>query len=354
MANRIRQTVGAVHGFLRFLRTEPSFMRKLSFLKNTKKKIVVLGTPIHGNIGDHLIAAAESQFFHERFSNYKYVDCTMPFSRYFLPLVLNSIGEEDYLMVSGGGWLGSEWKTHEVFVRKIVSSHVKGHVVILPQTVFYKELDEFALAGAKIYHNCYELFFCVRDELSFEFLKNNHFCDLERLFLMPDFALFYEGFDLQLARENIINVCFRNDIEVSIDTSVRNQLLEILQSDGYSVREVTTNIRGKLIKQGERENAIKDKIKEIANCKLLVTDRLHAMIMAAISGTPCIAFDNATHKVAGVYKWIKYLDYIHLYEKGENLDLTISKLLSCSTENRYDRTPLNQYFDELEKKLMSM
>ena len=34
------------------------------------------------------------------------------------------------------------------------------------------------------------------------------------------------------------------------------------------------------------------------------------MIFAAITGTPCIAFNNSTGKVAGVYSWIQ--NYCHI------------------------------------------
>ena len=42
----------------------------------------------------------------------------------------------------------------------------------------------------------------------------------------------------------------------------------------------------------------------------MVTDTLHCMVSAAITGTPCIAFDNLSGKVQGVYQWIKNLPYI--------------------------------------------
>lgn len=50
---------------------------------------------------------------------------------------------------------------------------------------------------------------------------------------------------------------------------------------------------------------------------MVITDRLHGMIFAAITGTPCIAFDNISKKVSGVYKWIESLEYIKVVNSFE-------------------------------------
>ena len=50
----------------------------------------------------------------------------------------------------------------------------------------------------------------------------------------------------------------------------------------------------------------KNKINEFADVQLVITDRLHSMIFSIIGGTKCIAFDNKTKKVSGVYdEWLK-------------------------------------------------
>ena len=55
-------------------------------------------------------------------------------------------------------------------------------------------------------------------------------------------------------------------------------------------------------------------MQEFCDAKLVITDRLHGMIFAAISETPCIVFSNYNHKVGGTYEWIKQLPYIRYVE----------------------------------------
>ena len=71
-------------------------------------------------------------------------------------------------------------------------------------------------------------------------------------------------------------------------------------------------------------------LKQIKKSKLLITDRLHGMIFAVITNTPCIAFANKSGKVKGVYNWISkdndYVKFANSVEQFkqilEDLDLT--------------------------------
>ena len=82
----------------------------------------------------------------------------------------------------------------------------------------------------------------------------------------------------------------------------------------------------------------------------MVTDRLHAMIFAAITNTPCIAFDNKSNKVECVYKWIKYLSYIKFVRDIEEVETYVEHLLEIG-QCKYDNSRLQPYFDELRKRL---
>ncbi len=37
----------------------------------------------------------------------------------------------------------------------------------------------------------------------------------------------------------------------------------------------------------------------------MITDRLHGMVFAVITGTPCLVFDNVSKKISMVYQWIR-------------------------------------------------
>ena len=86
----------------------------------------------------------------------------------------------------------------------------------------------------------------------------------------------------------------------------------------------------------------------ISGKKLVVTDRLHCMIFCAVTGTPCIAFDNSNKKISGVYKmWLGDLNYISVSEDF-NAD---SFKNECRKYADYDYSVQNEFShgDEFQK-----
>ena len=67
-----------------------------------------------------------------------------------------------------------------------------------------------------------------------------------------------------------------------------------------TVLEVKTPVVG-----AYREKLVINKLKEFAECEIVVTDRLHGMIFSYITSTPCIALGNSTGKSLYSYEdWL--------------------------------------------------
>lgn len=96
----------------------------------------------------------------------------------------------------------------------------------------------------------------------------------------------------------------------------------------------------------DQKKIIDQKLEEWSQVGLVLTDRLHGMIFAAITGTPCIAFSNYNHKVKETYEWIKYLPYIKYAESVDQAKEHITELLEMK-DCRFDNTPLQPYFNKL-------
>ena len=72
------------------------------------------------------------------------------------------------------------------------------------------------------------------------------------------------------------------------------------------------------------------------------------MVIAAITGTPCIALSNYNQKVKGTYEWISHLNYIRFVENVDKIEAVVEELLSL--ENTfYDNSILMPYFDKIKK-----
>ena len=96
-----------------------------------------------------------------------------------------------------------------------------------------------------------------------------------------------------------------------------------------------------------REAEVERKLDEFRQSRLVITDRLHGMVFAAITGTPCIAFNNSSGKVEGVWRvWLRHLPYIKFVESADTASDSIDEMLSMGGQ-RFDQTPYAPYWSAI-------
>ena len=84
-----------------------------------------------------------------------------------------------------------------------------------------------------------------------------------------------------------------------------------------------------------RKKEVKNKLEQFKKAKLIITDRLHGMIFAAITSTPCIALGNYNHKIKSCSETLEHLGYIKYVDNVEEIDENIKYLMSNEFE-KYD------------------
>lgn len=347
----LKKFMGSMRKIAILFYSEPLFFIKLLKLciPSNKGRIVLFGTPIHGNSGDHLIALAEMQFLKKHYPNKVIIECTLFFSVLFDKFLKKHILKEDLLFISGGGWLGTEWPHDEIYVREMLRAFPNNCITILPQTIFYSFKNTFFEEGKKAYM-CHEhLLFCLRDKKSLEFVEENGLAENTKTVLLPDFAMiFQEQGKKEIVRGKEIKLCFRSDVEKNLTEKEIDYVRKAALTKDGSYVEFDT-VKQCVIPLSRRKKYVGQVLREIKEAKLVLTDRLHAMIMCALVGTPCIAYDNTTHKVRNVYHWIQNLSYIHIMNKKDDL-LSIMTELSEKDRNdnmtEYQNLNLEYHFEQ--------
>ena len=122
-------------------------------------------------------------------------------------------------------------------------------------------------------------------------------------------------------------LAMRNDSEkVLTDEDVKH--IENSISKHYkNIIHTDTHIGNKIrITKKIRENMLETKLDEFRKAEIVITDRLHGMIFAAITATPCIAFGNYNHKIKSSFEWLKHLNYIKYVENTEELNVAINEI----------------------------
>ncbi|SCY42603.1 MULTISPECIES: polysaccharide pyruvyl transferase family protein [Butyrivibrio] len=305
---------------------------------------VLVGTPLHQNIGDHIIAEAEKQFLLR--CQKEVIEIPMEAFVYFKGRIQNKIDYIGTVYISGGGWLGNLWPEDENNFLNMIKVFENKRIVVFPQTVYYDDSLESTLKKREkeVLSNKSDLYFCARERTTYDYAKNNYVG--VNVYLFPDIA-FFENFDDMLERKknsNVVGVCLRNDREKDVDCNISDQL----KQHNYEIRKVNT-IYPHRVHLADRKQAISKVVRDFLKCNCVITDRLHAMILSAILGIPCIAIDNKTHKVRGIYdEWLGNFKWICFVEKNKVSEMDIENMINTlKIPDSFDLDLLRSRFDDM-------
>lgn len=301
---------------------------RLNCKKLNQNKYILFGTPKHGNIGDHAITISIYKFFRDMGKNIFEVSS---FDRYYvLDYIKNNIDNEDTILINGGGFMGSQWIEEEEMIRDVVSSFPNNRIVIFPQTVYYKNDEEGKnefFKSLRIYNNHKNLVICTREKKSYDFVLQNIKC--KKVILIPDIVLYINQFEFNEKREDAL-FCLRDDPEKSVKTTDIEKVESVIKENDLKIFYTDTVVEYS-INMSDRYKIFESKLREFSKYKIIVTDRLHGMIFAYLTNTPCIVFGNYNYKVKGVYEWIKESNFIKFIDTYENIENNIKELLNCNS-----------------------
>lgn len=319
------------------------------------KKVYFIGTPEYPNLGDNAIAIAQEQFLCKCgiskrkvkvFSHSNFIDFSGLFKRY--------VTNNSLICCIGGGNLGNQWYEEELFRYRVFKVFPDNPIVVFPQTVFFTndEGGEKALRKSiQEYSSHRSVTIVARDVTSFDFLKNNFFN--VKLLLCPDIVLSASQQDFGInkgVRSNVLLV-FRDDAEQQLSDEIKKELLDLLSKrlQSYIITDMYSSIP---VTDENRFELVREKMQQFADAKLVITDRLHGMIFSALTGTPCIVFENYNHKISEAYSWISYLPYISFVSSDTRFDEIIDEVLNYG-EYEYDNSPLEPNYVALSKVIKS-
>ena len=314
-------------------------LKKIYLVKNKYKieknrnNIVILGTPNHGNLGDYAINVAERELFADTFPDWNIfeVDLTdFPKEIYALSKILS---RRDILVLTGGGNLGNQYMDDENVRRETIRLFPQNRIYIFPQTCYFTKDaggNEEKEKTEVIYNKHRHLFIMARDLQSFEEMKAMFRVPVQ---LMPDVVLTMK-MDSGRERKGAV-ILLRNDIERKYTEEQEKKIEGILKKYYTDIERTDTEISSlEFLKN--KDGCLKDKLAQIGKAEVVVTDRLHGMVFAAITGTPCIVLDNYNHKVRETYRWISHLPYIKYLTNLSLLEETVTDLRmqkECHYEN---------------------
>ena len=271
------------------------------------RRVFMLATPTHGNLGDQAIVYAEKKMLTNYFEPKSIIEVANEFYLLFPKVIQRVVDEEDLIVIDGGGNLGTLWKNEDGKITDIISRFYKNDIIIFPQTCYYENNDESRRRiekNRRVYAKAKKLKVMLRDWASYQFFLSSF--QGTKVYYGPDIVLSLQVPMIERDRNGAL-FCYRGDIEERRENdSLKNRIQQALVNRGYRIQETSMCVDDS-IGEKNREQRLREKLHEFASAEIVATDRLHAMLFCAITGTPCIAMDNVSNKVSGAYEWIKGL-----------------------------------------------
>lgn len=313
-----------------------------------KDDVFLVLSPTYKNLGDHAIALAEMELLHE---------WGIPCREVTIDLIQVLARHDDYgvfgrgtVLVTGGGFLGTLWPHMHEMTTRMIEDNPCAKIVILPNTVYFDK----APAGEQLFEASLDTFnrpnvkrVYLREKLSYDVLHGRYAAAK----LMPDMVMSMSRSCTGVIRSGCL-IFLRDDKEKTLtgaQTSAVYDSVNALFGDNVTTADMREAADVPLT---ERLEKLEQKFDQFRHAELVITDRLHGMIFAAITGTPCIVLNSRSHKLAGCYDWLRHLEYIRFCERPEDICRIYGQMPheGCI----YDAEPLRPWFEEMKKELISI
>lgn len=329
--------------------------RRNVVVREKKRKVFLVGTPSHCNIGDHVIAFATKIYLKKILPDAPIIEISIQEFPYMLGILEKSVNKDDLFIMQGGGNMGNIYWTNERIRREVLKRFCDNPVIIFPETIYYENTiygKTEMIESRRIYGKVKHLTICAREWESYKVMKKLY--TQANIILTPDIVCSYR-LQSPKKKNEIIRLFFRNDRECCLSDEIKNSVKKILDEIGeqYAFSDMLYQSKG-YMGRSNRNYIVKDKIREISEAKLIITDRLHAMILSVLTGTPCIVFFGYNHKIESTYKtWFSKIPYVLLIKDIKELKCDMEKVINASKETNElpnwdnDFEPLNKVLREI-------
>ncbi len=288
--------------------------------------VVYLDYPVHNNIGDILIWLGAQKLLKRN-----HIQVLGSFELRLGFYAKHLLSSCTTICMHGGGNLGDLYPRHQSFREKIIQKYPDKKIVIFPQTACFSSAEALQkTADIFLAHKNLHIF--LRDQNSFQTLQEK---GIPNLHLSPDTA--HALWPIRLGafyQKDSKLYFFRRDKEKTqtpFDCDEKDAFDwkdcirgfdEALFNFGLQYHRVDARLAGSLLKSSCLWNYVSQRLLAsaagvYANHETVITNRLHGMIFAALTGTKCIAFDNSYGKLSSYYDlWLKDIDNLSFIQSG--------------------------------------
>lgn len=276
----------------------------------------------YGNIGDLAITAAQQKFLARVAPRHQVVPVPISVTPEVIRSLRRQVTPVDLVTTIGGGNMGSLYPDIEELRQLVIRTFPNNRIVCFPQSLDWTQSPESdrALAGiVRTYSKHPDIHVFARESVSRDKLRAL-FADHTNVQIgyVPDVVLSASaaelGFDSRPEPSGIL-LCMRDDRERSLAPEQLAQLRGTLEDTGQGITVTDTHAGGARLDEARCAHLLADKLAQFAGAQLVVTDRLHGMILSLVAGTPCLVLPNANHKIRQTWMdWLREVPQLRFVE----------------------------------------
>lgn len=283
-------------------------------LKTDSRKVYVFLAGFYQNLGDMAITYAQKEFLRKCYPEAEIVLVSSTETYLAVKAIKQFIKPDDVITINGGGNTSDVYQSLEDARLHVVKNFPNNRIVLFPQTVWFTDgtAGRKSLSRSrKVYEKHKNLVMAARETASFERIQE-YFPKVKSI-CCPDVVLSIEKRETESTRKGCL-LCLRSDVEKNLSDGLKDALVKDVESNFENV-VITDTVDVSI------EDCTAEKYEDTLNAfwnklrcsEVVLTDRLHCMLFCVITGTPCVALDNANHKISGVYEsWLKGITYVSL------------------------------------------
>lgn len=275
----------------------------------------------YGNLGDLAITHAQLALVRQVFPGREVVE--MPISKTLETVqeLKRNIRPRDIVTLIGGGNTGDLYDDIQHLREMVISAFPANRIVSFPQTIEFSQTIYGRLAARRaswVYGRHPDLWVIARDSRS-EAIARRMF-PRARVLLAPDVVLTLDKGVPPAERDGVL-VALRTDLERGLSDKAHASIVRVASAFGRVVFRDTHIGEGRMMRPAA-DRELEDAWESWRSARVVITDRLHGMIFAVITGTPCLVLDSSTGKVGQFYRdWLSDLPNVRLTSQADFVDV---------------------------------
>jgi pyruvyl transferase EpsI len=323
---------------------------------NSTRTIYWIGpfSPIHANVGDHAQTLGVQKYLKDEFEDHRIIKIFRDsISAKKLSNMASKLRASDLVFLHSSGDFGSlhDVPSHHTgrlsfpeIRRQLVTKSPVCKVINLPTTAFYgnNESAKISLNRDRDVFSGSRLTVLCREEMSLRVLRENLSCE-SRFF--PDFVFYLKPKPFIVEREGAL-VILRNDKEALLAEVQKQDVVEALRKSYSEVELKDIMHASHTIPDFILENYMDNVFRQFQKRELIVTDKMHGMITAVITRTPCIALSGGIpHKIKAYKPFlsgaVQFIEHV----------CEIEDAVQYIRNSEYAPVDLSEYFDRFREEV---